>query len=73
MSIGTWQIHIVVRRKGNHYASGTASEMPLRSGWYDIEGGNFGYWYGSQVRYRPFQRAVRDAEEYAKKLNEEGE
>jgi len=71
MSIGVYQFHIVVRKKGSRYASGTASQLPLRNGWIDIEGGGFGYWYGSQVNYRPCQKAFQKAEELAEKLNRE--
>jgi len=71
MSIGNYQFHVVVRRKGNRYASGTASELPLRNGWIDIDGGGFGFWYGSQARYRPCQKAFERAADLAEKLNKE--
>jgi len=69
MSIGVFQFHIVVRQKGNHFASGVASEMPLNNGWKDVEGGDFGYWYGSQASYRPCQWAFQKAGELVEKLN----
>jgi len=71
MSTGLYQFHIVVRRKGNHYASGSASELPIRNGWMDIGGGDFGYWYDSQAGFQPCLKAIQRAEELAKKLNEE--
>jgi len=71
MSIGNFQFHIVVRKKGNRYASGTASQLPLRNGWTDINGGGFGYWYGSQARFQPCQQAFRKAAELAERLNRE--
>jgi len=37
MSNGNYQFHVVVRRKGKHYASCTASEMPLSDGWRNVE------------------------------------
>jgi len=69
MSIGVHQFHVVVRKKGNHYASGTASDLPIRDGWQDVEGGDFGRWYGSQASYRPCRKAFQAAEDLAKKLN----
>jgi len=71
MSIGVHQFHIVVRKKENHFSSGTASEMPLRNGWQDVEGGDFGRWYGSQASYRPCQQAFQRAADLAEKLNGE--
>jgi len=71
MSIGNYQFHIVVRRKGNRFAAGTASGLPLRNGWIDIDGGGFGFWYGSQVRFSPCQMAFQKAENLAEKLNRE--
>jgi len=71
MSIGNFQFHIVVRRKGNRFAAGTASELPLRNGWRDIQGGSLGYWYGSQARYAPCQKAFQRAADLADRLNRE--
>jgi len=72
MSTGNYQFHIVVRRKGNRFAAGSASELPIRNGWMDIGGGDFGYWYGSQASFRPYLKALQRAEDLAEKLNEEG-
>jgi len=69
MSTGNYQFHIVVRRKGNRFAFGTASDLPIQNGWQDVEGGDFGYWYGSQADYRPCLKAFQRAENLAEKLN----
>jgi len=71
MSIGVFQFHLVVRRRGNRFAAGSASELPIRNGWMDIGGGDFGYWYGSQASFQPYLRALEKAEDLAAKLNEE--
>jgi len=71
MSTGLYQFHLVVRRRGDRYAAGSASELPIRNGWMDIGGGDFGYWYGSQVSFRPYLKALQGAEELAEKLNRE--
>ena len=73
MSIGVFQFHLVVRRRGNRFASGSASELSIRNGWMDIGGGDFGYWYGSQVSFKPYLRALQRAEDLAKKFNEEAQ
>jgi len=71
MSTGLYQFHLVVRRRGDRYAAGSASELPIRNGWMDIGGGDFGYWYGSQASFQPYLKALKRAEELAEKLNKE--
>jgi hypothetical protein len=71
MSIGVFQFHLVARKRGNRFAAGSASQLPIRNGWLDIGGGDFGYWYGSQVNFQPYLKALQRAEELAEKLNEE--
>jgi len=71
MSTGNYQFHLVVRRRGNHFAAGSASELPTHNGWMDIGGGDFGYWYGSQASFQPYLKALKRAEELAEKLNKE--
>jgi hypothetical protein len=71
MPTGLYQFHLVVRRRGNHFAYGSASELPIRNGWMDIGGGDFGYWYGSQASFQPYLKALKRAEDLAEKLNKE--
>ena len=68
----TYGVKLRVRRykpTGTYYA-GFASE--IRLGQYeDIEGGDFGEWQGSQMSYKPFLKAVENAHNLARRLNEE--
>ena len=68
----TYGAKYVVRRhkKRGDYSAGFASH--IRLGQYeDIKGGDFGEWQGSQMSYKPFLKAVENAHQLARRLNEE--
>jgi len=61
--------HVVVRRKGHYHRYGYASEMPLRSGWQDVEGGDFGFWRVDPDDFNPFMDVLDRARNLTLKLN----
>jgi len=63
----TYAAHLVVRKKHDRYYAGFASEYPLNHGYKHVK--SFGSWYGSQMDFEPFKKAMKEAKEYAKKLN----
>lgn len=71
MSRGFNGFHLVVRKKDGRYFAGAASELPLNKGFEHIK--SFGKWFGSQVKYKPYQDAHYEAYAYARKMNERKE
>jgi len=63
--------HLVVRKKGQYHRYGYASDMPLRDGWQDVEGGDFGFWYIDPNDFNPFMDVLDRARNLALKLNGE--
>lgn len=68
-----YPIHLVVRKSmidGTHHC-GPASKLPLTR--YEHVA-SFGYWYGSQMSYRPYRDTVEEGCELAARLDglEEG-
>ena len=68
----TYGAKLVVRRHKNRgdYSAGFASEIRLGA-YEDIPGGDFGTWQGSQMSYKPFLKAVKNAHRLAAQLNSE--
>lgn len=66
----TFPVTIVVRRSKTtgHYYSGLANELPL-SDYEHIK--DFGQWYGSQMKYRPYLDAKDNAHSFAMNLNKQ--
>lgn len=60
--------HLVVRKKKGAFRAGYARDMPLHDGWRHVK--SFGFWYTSQMKFRPFKAALAEAKLYAKKRNE---
>jgi len=46
--------------------------MPLREGWQDVEGGDFGHWHVNPNDFNPFMDALERARDLALRLNGEG-
>ncbi len=62
-------VSIVVREKDGKNYAGFASQYPLNEGYKDVKG--FGTWYGTQMSYQPFKKALETANKLAKSLNNE--
>ena len=63
----TYGAKLVVRMKGREVRAGFASEYPLNQGWQHL--GDYGVWQGSQMQYKPFKKALAQAEEFADEAN----
>jgi len=66
----TYAAKIVVRYAPwlKEYRAGFANEMPFCDGWQPIS--DYGSWYGVQMGYRPFKRAMASARAEAEKRNQ---
>ena len=63
----TYAVEIVIRKKGNMCYSGFASEYPINKGFRPIE--SYGKWYGSQMGFKPFVKALESAKRECIGLN----
>ena len=63
-----WARNIVVRSKNGKYYHGFASDYPVCEGYTQVE--NFGSWYGSQMKYKPFMKAMEQARLAAEQYNQ---
>ena len=63
----SYAVEIVVRKKEGTCYSGFASEYPIRKGFEPIN--SYGKWFNSQMSFKPFKKALKEAEMECRGLN----
>lgn len=59
----SYPVHIVVKQDGSQFRAGASSKVSGRV----VQ--SFGKWFGSQMKYKPYQEALNSADRAAKQMN----
>ena len=63
----TYAVEIVVRKKEGKFYYGYASQYPQNKGFEPIN--SYGKWYASQMSFKPFRTALKEAKNECIRLN----